>query len=47
MQCLHFTIGVQVIADVLAIQLELNGIQRKELAHIHRHEHRHLRVCRK
>jgi hypothetical protein len=43
-QGLHFLRGVQVLADDLVVQLDLHRFQFEELAHVHAHEHRHLRA---
>src|SRR5690606_24768531 len=43
---LSFARRVEVARDVLFIELDLDGVQRKELAHVHRYENRDLRVRR-
>ena len=45
-QRLHFERRVEVVGDDLVVELDLHRVELEQLAHVHRHEQRHLRVGR-
>ncbi len=45
-QRLHLERRVEVVGDELVVELDLHRIEREQLAHVHRHEQRHLRAGR-